>query len=151
MTEGSWICLFLFFHINYVRMPTSSISCAHGPKKTFTQRLRPSERPRSKTTRQTGTPRWPLFRGEGRLSLQRCDVEEVRVDLGCGAACASQVWEDKIQTTGEEAQEAIMFIDGSRGEDGRVAGGWTPSRGENIWRSSLTGLYCIVFAARTEP
>ena len=55
----------------------------------------------------------------GRLSL----VEEV--ELGCGAACASQVRENKVQATAGEPQEAVIFTGGSRGEDGRVAGGWS--------------------------
>ena len=49
------------------------------------------------------------------------------VDLGCGAACASQIWEGKIQETAaaDEVQgaEAVLFTGGSREEDGRVAGG----------------------------
>ena len=51
------------------------------------------------------------------------------VNLGCGAACASYIWEDKIQEAAvahelEHGAKAVLFTDSSRGEDGRVAGGW---------------------------
>ena len=50
-----------------------------------------------------------------------CDIEEVRI--GCTASCAADIWEEKIEeTTGE--QDAIVFTDGSKAKDGKVAGGW---------------------------
>ena len=55
---------------------------------------------------------------EGEIEI--CEVEEV--ELGCGAACESQVWENKIQATVGEPQEAVIFTDGSRR-------GWQSSRG----------------------
>ena len=52
---------------------------------------------------------------------EKCDVEEV--NLGCGAACASQIWVERIQAAMDDSHDAVIFTDGSRGEDGR-----TPSR-----------------------
>ena len=46
--------------------------------------------------------------------VQKCE----EVDLGCGAACSSQVWENRIQEA-----IAVVFTDCSRGESGGVAGG----------------------------
>ena len=48
------------------------------------------------------------------------------ISLGCGAACASQVWERKIQEVVDESTPliSVVFTDGSKAEDGRVAGGW---------------------------
>ena len=71
--------------------------------------------------------------------VQRYEVEEV--DLACGAACSSQVWEEKIQVGAAVSETrdsvAVIFTDGSRGEDGKVAGGWFSrqdlSSGENSW------------------
>ena len=54
--------------------------------------------------------------------MQRCEVEDV--DLGYRAACSSQAWESRIQEAAGHS-ESVMFTDGSRGEDGRVAGGWS--------------------------
>ena len=38
------------------------------------------------------------------------------------ASCTVDIWE-KIAEVAEE-QDAIIFTDGSKGEDGRVTGGW---------------------------
>ena len=49
------------------------------------------------------------------------EVEEVRI--GYTASCAADIWEKIAEVAGEE-QDAIMFTNGSKGEDGRVAGDW---------------------------
>ena len=75
--------------------------------------------------------------------------EVVRGELGCGAACESQVWEHKIQVAVEESQDAVIFADGSRGEDGTVAGGWSkdsfeagkyPGEGATVWDGEVAGM-----------
>ena len=53
--------------------------------------------------------------------MELCEVEEVRI--GCTAACKADIWEEKIEEAAGE-QDAIMFTDGSKAKDGKVAGGW---------------------------
>ena len=48
-------------------------------------------------------------------------MEEVRIN--CSASCTVDIWEEKIEETAGE-RDAIMFTDGSKAKDGRVAGGW---------------------------
>ena len=48
-------------------------------------------------------------------------MEEVRI--GCSASCAADVWEEKIEEAVGE-QDVIVFTDGSKAKDGKVAGGW---------------------------
>ena len=49
-----------------------------------------------------------------------CEVEKVRI--GCTASCVADTWERKIEEAAGK-QDAIIFMDSSKGEDGRVAGG----------------------------
>ena len=79
--------------------------------------------------------RWLGIAGEGTWrrpqgrEVEICKVEEV--ELGCGAACVCQVLENTIQAMVEDSQDAVIFTGGSRGEDGRLAGG-TPSGGKRV-------------------
>ena len=43
--------------------------------------------------------------------------------IGYSASCAADMWEEKIEEAAGE-QDAIMFMDGSKAKDRRVAGGW---------------------------
>ena len=49
----------------------------------------------------------------------------MKVNLGCTATCTSPVWVDRIHAAIENSDDAAIFTDGSRGEKGRVAGGWS--------------------------
>ena len=63
-----------------------------------------------------------VYYGEADQGRERCEVEEV--GLGCGAVCASQICEGKIQERDEnQSAESVLLTDRSRGGDGRVAGG----------------------------
>jgi len=53
--------------------------------------------------------------------VETCEVDEVRI--GCTASCKADIWEDRIMEAAGD-QDAIVFTDGSKGKDGRVAGGW---------------------------
>ena len=57
--------------------------------------------------------------------VETCEVEEI--ELGCRAACASQAWEDKRSRLRWKIRRMLSYsrTDGSRGEEGRVAGGWS--------------------------
>ena len=48
-------------------------------------------------------------------------MEEVRI--GCSAFYTADIWEEKIEEAAGE-RDAIVFTDGSKVKDGRVAGGW---------------------------
>ena len=54
------------------------------------------------------------------------------MDLGCEASSTPSVWEAKIAEV--EGEDAVLFIDGSRGENGRTAGGWSK---EDIFEAGL--------------
>ena len=43
------------------------------------------------------------------------------VDLGCEASSSPSVWEAKIAEVAGE--DAVLFTDGSRGKNGKTAGG----------------------------
>ena len=70
-------------------------------------------------------------------------MEEVRI--GCSASCTADIWEERIAEVAEE-QDVIMFTDGSKGKDGRVAGDWakdTFQAGPQDGGRYLIVLYCI--------
>ena len=83
--------------------------------------------------------------------IEACDMEEVRI--GCSASCAADIWEEKIGEVAEE-RDAIMFTDGSKAKDRRVAGGWAkdtfqagPRDGERylevgatVWDGEVAGM-----------
>ena len=83
--------------------------------------------------------------------VESCEVEEVRI--GCSASCSADTWEEKIAEVAEE-QEAIMFTDGSKGKDGRVAGDWAKDtlqagprnggrylgEGATVWDGEIAGM-----------
>ena len=68
-------------------------------------------------------------------------------------SCAADIWEEKIAEVTEE-QDAIMFTDGSKGKDGRVAGGWAKDtfqagprdggrylgEGATVWDGEVAGM-----------
>ena len=83
--------------------------------------------------------------------VKRFEVEEVK--LGCTASCAVESWERRIEEVAGE-HEVVMFMDGSKGEDGKVAGGWAKDtsqagpwdggryleKGATIWDGEAAGM-----------
>ena len=83
--------------------------------------------------------------------VEKCDIE---VNLGCGATCASQIRVERIQAAVDDSHDAAIFTDGSRGEDGRTAGGWSKDtfeagprdggkylgEGETVWDGEVAGM-----------
>ena len=87
------------------------------------------------------------WRGE----VELCEVEEVKI--GCTAACKADIWEIKIEEAAGE-QDAIMFTDGSKAKDGKVARGWAKDtfqagprdggrylgEGATVWDGEVAGM-----------
>ena len=78
------------------------------------------------------------------------------ISLGCRAACTSRVWENKIQAVVDKLTPliSVVFTDGSKAKDGRVAGGWAKDtfeggprdggkylgEGTTVWDGEITGM-----------
>ena len=71
--------------------------------------------------------------------------------LGCTALCAVKTWERMIEDVAGE-HDAVMFTDGRKGEDGKVAGAWAKdtfqagprdggrylAEGATVWHGEIT-------------